>query len=130
MILLDTDTVSELLKGNRKVFDMISQLLDEEWGISAQVAYELQRGALAVPESKRAKLVTEFLRSVQIMSFDFSAASAAAAVSADLKAKGKPIGSGDELIAGHAISMNAVLVTNNSKHMRQVAGLKLANWVK
>lgn len=130
MILLDTDTVSELIKGNRKVFDMISQLLDEEWGISAQVAYELQRGALAAPESKRAKLVTEFLRSVQIMSFDFSAASAAAAVSADLKAKGKPIGSGDELIAGHAISMNAVLVTNNSKHMRQVAGLKLANWVK
>lgn len=130
MILLDTDTASALIKGNLNVFNLVSHLKDEEWGIPAHVAYELQKGVLANPETKRAELIRVFLKSVQILDFTASAALKAASVSVELKQSGKPIGTADELIAGHALSMNAMLVTNNTKHMGKVADLKLANWIK
>jgi len=45
-----------------------------------------------------------------------------------LERKGTPIGAMDMMIAAHARSMNAVLVTNNTKHFRRVPGLKVENW--
>lgn len=45
-----------------------------------------------------------------------------------LVAKGTPIGGFDTLIAAHARSLELVLVTNNTKHFSQVAGLRLENW--
>ncbi len=41
------------------------------------------------------------------------AAEAAAQIGAELGRKGKPIGPLDMLIAGHAMALNAVVVTNN-----------------
>jgi tRNA(fMet)-specific endonuclease VapC len=32
------------------------------------------------------------------------------------------------MIAGHAISAGAVLVTNNGRHFERVAGLNAENW--
>jgi predicted nucleic acid-binding protein len=40
-----------------------------------------------------------------------------------------PIGSLDTLIAAHALSMDALLITNNTKEFAKVPKLKLDNWV-
>ena len=61
--------------------------------------------------------------------FDLEAAAQAAKVFHALKQMGRTIGTTDELIAGHALSMRATLVTNNLKHFQQVPGLKLENWL-
>jgi tRNA(fMet)-specific endonuclease VapC len=42
---------------------------------------------------------------------------------------GLPIGNMDLLIAAHAISLDAVLVTNNMRHFRYVNGLKTEQWI-
>jgi tRNA(fMet)-specific endonuclease VapC len=47
---------------------------------------------------------------------------------ADLERRGEPIGSLDTLIAAHALSVNAVLVTNNTREFSKVRGLQLENW--
>ena len=41
---------------------------------------------------------------------------------------GAPIGNMDLLIAAHAISERATLVTNNLKHFSKVPGLKVDEW--
>ena len=45
-----------------------------------------------------------------------------------LESLGKPIGAMDLLIAAHALSLGAALVTNNTKEFERVEGLKLENW--
>lgn len=47
-----------------------------------------------------------------------------------LFAEGTPIGHNDTMIAAHAISLDAVLVTNNHKHFSKVRGLTLENWAQ
>jgi tRNA(fMet)-specific endonuclease VapC len=46
-----------------------------------------------------------------------------------LEKKGLPIGSLDMLIAAHAKSIGAVLVTNNMKEFEHVTDLNVENWV-
>ena len=40
------------------------------------------------------------------------------------------IGSMEAMIAGHAMAIGAVLVTNNGRHFSRVAGLAVKNWLQ
>ncbi len=51
-----------------------------------------------------------------------------AGLQAGLMGQGTPIGTNDAMIAAHALSLGAVLVTNNQRHFSKVEGLALANW--
>jgi len=48
---------------------------------------------------------------------------------ADLERRGTPIGSLDTMIAAHALSQQATLITNNTREFAQVPGLHVENWV-
>lgn len=48
---------------------------------------------------------------------------------ARLLGQGTPIGANDTMIAAHALSLDAVLVTNNQRHFSKVNGLALENWL-
>ena len=75
-------------------------------------------------------LISEFCERLDsIQSWDSSAADHFAELQALLLRKGTPIGVNDSMIAGHALSIEAVLVTNNKKHFSEVPKLKLNNWV-
>jgi len=52
-----------------------------------------------------------------------------AEIRADLIKKGQLIGANDLMIAAHARSINAVIVTNNVRDFGHVKGLKLENWM-
>ncbi len=47
----------------------------------------------------------------------------------DLQAQGTPIGPLDTLIAGHALSRGATVVTNNVREFSRVPNLDLENWL-
>jgi tRNA(fMet)-specific endonuclease VapC len=45
-----------------------------------------------------------------------------------LERAGTPIRVMDTMIAAHALAAGCVLVSNNMRHFRRVAGLKVENW--
>ena len=69
------------------------------------------------------------LANIDIVSFDSLAAQSYGKIRADLEKAGTPIGPLDMMIAGHAKSLNYIVVTNNTKEFERVKGLKLENWV-
>ena len=50
-------------------------------------------------------------------------------IRASLEAQGLPIGPLDNLIAGTALSLNATLVTHNTKEFNRVKGLRIEDWL-
>jgi predicted nucleic acid-binding protein len=47
----------------------------------------------------------------------------------DLRKKGQQLGANDLMIAAHARSLGAVIVTNNLKDFGRVKGLRVENWL-
>jgi hypothetical protein len=66
---------------------------------------------------------------LEVVSFHRDTAPAYGRLRATLEQKGIPIRSMDLLIATHALSPVAPLVTNNTREFRRVPGLRLENWV-
>lgn len=50
-------------------------------------------------------------------------------VRAALEVEGTPIGPLDTLIAGHALSVNGTVVTNNVREFSRVPALRVENWI-
>ncbi len=70
-----------------------------------------------------------FTQRLIIDPWDEDAARHYGSIRALLKKQGTPIGNNDLLIASHARSLNAVLVTNNIREFNRVPDLSLENWV-
>jgi len=68
-------------------------------------------------------------RHLQVIDWSREAAEHHADIRADLKKKGQLIGSNDLLIAAHARSLAATVVTNNVKDFGRVKGLRIENWM-
>ena len=48
---------------------------------------------------------------------------------AQLQKRGTPIGAMDLLIASHALFIDTVLVTNNTREFERVPDLRIENWL-
>ena len=71
----------------------------------------------------------QFLKIVRSLPWDAEAADWYAEIRYQLVSTGQPIGELDMMIAAHALSAGAVLVTNNNRHYERInAPLILANW--
>jgi tRNA(fMet)-specific endonuclease VapC len=81
------------------------------------------------PEKNKEALF-QFLLPLELVGFDSKASTVYGKVRSELEKAGKVIGAMDMLIASHALSIDATLVTNNEKEFRRIEGLKLANWAK
>ncbi|MGZ8190222.1 MAG: type II toxin-antitoxin system tRNA(fMet)-specific endonuclease VapC [Methylococcaceae bacterium] len=129
--MLDTNICVYVLK-NHPLYLLEKFKQIEEVHISAIVYSELCSGVTMSPEhlqSARQTQLQEFIALTTLHSWDEKAAVFYAKIRADLKAKGTPIGNMDMLIAAHALSLDAILVTNNVREFERVANLKIENWV-
>lgn len=124
MILLDTSAVILLLRGESPK----AVILRETVGLSSVVEMELWLGVFHGGGKKERRRVESFLESVRIFEFDSQAAERTARVIADLWFSGKPIGDFDSQIAGHALSLEMPLLSDNAKHFNRVDGLDLVSW--
>ena len=102
----------------------------EQICISSVTYAELLYG-VARSSSKRINrpIVDDFVRHLDVIDWDTGAAEQYGQIRADLEARGEPVGAMDMMIAAHAKSIKAVLVTNNQKHFARIKGLKVENWV-
>ncbi|MCI5118350.1 MAG: type II toxin-antitoxin system VapC family toxin [Candidatus Electrothrix sp. LOE1_4_5] len=129
MYLLDTNTLIYFFKDIGNVAETLLSKSPKNISIPSIVLYELEVGIAKSNNPKKRKKQLEALTSrITVQSFTPREAEAAAIIRANLEKQGTPIGPYDTLIAGMALSINATLVTNNTREFQRVAGLSLEDW--
>jgi len=126
--MLDTDSVSYVLRGVGSTSAVLLQHAPSEVCMSAITLGELRFGADKRKSKRLHGLIDTFCNSVQALAFGEAEAAAFGRVRASLESRGAPIGVLDTLIAAHALSLGVALVTNNTKHFAKVRGLETENW--
>jgi len=129
--LLDTDTCIHALKQNPNVLKQLLSKSREEIVVSVITEAELRTGAAKSSSAiKTLRLLENFLRPLAVAEFTSQDTFAYAHVRARLERAGTPIGPLDTLIASQAVARDLILVSNNEREFRRVAGLHLENWVR
>lgn len=138
MHILDTDTLTHLYSGRKRVVERLTMLADPDVGTTVISQIEMLRGRHEF--MLKAATGTELLRAQQLLSKTeellaqttiYSIDDQAAAYFERLRAYKnlRKIGRADLLIASIALSNRPVLVTQNLRHFRQIPNLRLDNWV-
>jgi tRNA(fMet)-specific endonuclease VapC len=129
--LLDTNTVSYIIKGNfPQVRERLRKIAIREVGISVITEAELRFGVARLPNvAKLGFVVEEFLVRVEILAWDSSAAAHYARVRAALESAGEPMGNLDLMIACHALAAGTILVSHD-RVFRRIRGLRIEDWTK
>jgi tRNA(fMet)-specific endonuclease VapC len=130
--IIDTDILSEFLRGNEKVIAKLDEYLSEYNFISISIItyYEILNGLLYKDAKKQMERFEEFVSLNKVAPLTISTVKLSAKIQADLKKKGIEIGHTDTLIAGIAMASGLQLITNNTNHFKRVKGLEIANWCK
>lgn len=129
-VLLDTDILSEYLRGSVSVVENAKTYLThyDKMNLSIITYYEILNGLLYKDAGKQLKRFEEFVSLNKVIPLTVSASRQAATIYAELRKKGQPIGHTDCLIAGIAMTNNLQLVTNNTHHFKRIKGLAITNW--
>jgi len=127
--LLDTNTVSYIIKGNRpRVRERLLGVAMAEVGISVITEAELLFGLARRPDATKLKnVVEEFLLRVEVLPWDSGAAQQYSRIRATLEGGGEPMGNLDLMIAAQALASGLVLVSSDAV-FRRVKGLKIEDW--
>ncbi len=96
--------------------------------LSSIVVSELLYGAKKKNSKKLTSIVNRFIDNFVIYDFDKNASIYYANIRATLEQKGQIIGSNDLFIASHCKSLNAILVTNNTKEFNRIDNLTIEDW--
>jgi len=129
MILLDTNICIYIINAKpTDVSERFTQYRMGEVGLCSVVAAELAFGVAKSGSLRNRQALEMFLAPLTILPFDQQASWVYGDLRADLQKRGTPIGSLDTLIAAHALSQQATLVTNNTREFALVPGLRLENW--
>jgi tRNA(fMet)-specific endonuclease VapC len=92
----------------------------------AELEYGVQKSER---KAQNSLALAEFLSPIEIVPFDEKAAIEFGKIRALLEKKGSLIGEYDLMIAAHAIALNLILVTNNSREFKRVPDLEIENWI-
>lgn len=129
--LLDTDTLSFLLKGRNPVVHRARQYAAQGNRVALNTisCYEIMRGLKHAGATTLMIKFERLLKVSPVFSLDLAAARIAADIHAQLRQTGTLIEDADLLIAAIALVNDCILVTNNTGHYARIPGLRLENWV-
>lgn len=138
MHLLDTDTLTHLYAGQPNVVKQLRAVDDPDVGITIITKVEVLRGRMdyllkaetGVELLKAQELLfrtEELLNQLLVVPISQTASEQFDRLRATPKLR--KIGRADLLIASIALANRATLVTRNLRHFRQIAGLRVVNWV-
>ncbi len=127
--MLDTNILIYAIKNRPKKVREAFKRHSDYLSMSSVTLGELIFGA------ERSAQVTRNLQDIEglaarmdVLSFDYQAATHFGQVRAELTKTGKSIGPYDSMIAGHARALGLILVTNNMREFKRVPGLRVENW--
>jgi tRNA(fMet)-specific endonuclease VapC len=130
----DTNAFSAFLAGRSKSLAerMTAAFADGELRLSVMVMSELEFGAekarIQLGETKFARRLGEFRKQIEVEPLGPSFPKFYARVRTTLEEAGRKIGDRDTIIAAHALSLGAVMVTANVDEFSRVSGLVVENW--
>lgn len=127
--MLDTNTVSQLLRGNPAIVSEVQSVPMTALCISAITEAELQYGLAKRPHAHELRaLVEEFLKRVDTLSWDSQAVEMYERIRAEAEASGKTPVALDLLIAANGVSTEAVVVTSDQA-LFYIKNISLQDWV-
>jgi tRNA(fMet)-specific endonuclease VapC len=131
LYMLDTDTCAFILRrSSPTLLARVQTVPLQQQAVSVITLAELLYGVQVSSKKKANRAsVDELMRHLTVVEWSREAAEHYAEIRADLKKKGQLIGSNDLLIAAHARSTGAVVVTNNVNDFGRVKGLEVENWM-
>ena len=131
LYLLDTDTCVTLLRRNSpSLLKRLQSINPIHLAMSMVTWAELQYGVQASNRVEENRAAVALLgQHIKSLDWNHEAAMHYAHVRHALKTKGKLIGSNDLMIAAHALSLGATVVTNNIREFKRVPQLSLENWI-
>ncbi|QGN97000.1 tRNA(fMet)-specific endonuclease VapC (plasmid) [Piscirickettsia salmonis] len=130
--MLDTNICIYLIK--QKPRSYYERLMEVEksrhiLAISSIVLSELQFGvARSQHQRKNQEAINTLVNKLEVLPYEEKAAKYYGDLRADLQKKGTVIGGNDMIIAAHALSEKAVLVTHNTKEFQRVEHLEFEDW--
>jgi len=131
MYMLDTNICIYVLKNHsdklRHKFKAIKDICISSITYG-ELCFGIENGDSNLKE-ERWKQLEAFTQRLLIDPLDENAGKHYGLIRAQLKKDGTPIGNNDLLIAAHARSINAVLVTNNVREFNRVPNLIVENWI-
>jgi tRNA(fMet)-specific endonuclease VapC len=133
--LLDTDTLSEVLKGfDPRVAKKATAYL-RAFGCYTTSVLTVMEIVKGLHKQRRTKKINQFLihmSAAEVLPFEQGSAILAGRIFADLERTGQPIGRIDPMIAAICLQRDLTLVTGNLVHYQRIQTvgykLKLENW--
>lgn len=129
--LLDTDTLSEVMKGRDiQVLNRAREYLasNGRFTFSIITRYEILRGLKAKEAAAQALAFEDRCRESVVLPLTDEIVVRAAEIYGDLHRQGQLISDADIVIAATALVHNLPLVTENVSHFRRISGLQLQSW--
>ncbi len=130
--MLDTCILIHIIRDrNPNIIEKLRTKMPDEVYVSAVTVAEMEYGA---SKSSRADenrdALYQFLSPFTILPFDQRAAHEYGLIRSYLEQKGMVIGSADMMIAAHAKSIPATIVTDNVREFGRVPYLTVENWLR
>jgi len=128
--LLDTKTCIYLIRQRpQEALQRFEQFEVGEVGVSVITVSELRYGVeKSTRPEQNLRALEQFLLPLEVHDFGPEATVSYGRIRASLEERGMPIGPLDTLIAAHALSLGATLVTNNTREFERVSGLQIEDW--
>ena len=130
LYMLDTNICSYIIRNKPQSIKVKLQEVEKNHTIalSSIVVSELLYGATKKDSQKLMRIVSAFIDNFIIYDYAKVSAQSYANIRTDLEKKGHIIEANDLLIASHALSLGAVLVTNNTREFKRVEKLSFEDW--
>jgi tRNA(fMet)-specific endonuclease VapC len=130
LYMLDTNIISDLIRNPQGRAAMrIAKAGENNICTSIVVAAELRYGCAKSGSKRLLKAVEDLLGEIDVLPLDVPADGEYGGIRSELEAAGKPIGSNDLLIAAHAYTIGATIVTANAAEFKRIRGLNVENWL-
>ncbi len=127
-MILDTDTISYFLRGEKKLKEKFMKHQDELSSTTINYA-ELIYGLKKRDNKNLLPKVELIFKNIKVYTFDKDASRVFGVLKALLSKKGTIIADMDLMIASIAIANDEVLISNKLKHFTKIEGLRVESWV-
>lgn len=132
MYVLDTNTVSALMRGNPATVSRLGELSRQDVVLPQPVRSEIEYGIARLRRAVRKDALRErwalISNELGRVAWDDAVGDCFGAIKAELEHAGKLIEDFDIAIAAHALAWDGRLVSSDTKHFARIDGLALESW--